>query len=306
MQDASTVDELIGVESNAARVYWDALADVPVHFPARELSKVPEHWRTFGLRRSPITGRNRNAANVGQASLNYLYRLAEAETTLALAAVNLDPALGIWHTDLNNRASFSLDVLEAVRPDVDRYLLTLLQGRTFSWSDFHETRQGACRLLAPLTHELAKSARELRRSVLPIVEFVANEIGNRADPPVRIGTPLTGEWRIKNVGAWPKRMKQAVATSAARCQECGAALTSRRRKFCDACLAGHRKRHNRELGATGRRALERMRTSNDPAAVTARVRRSEALSRRMRELRAWERQYGTDHDWERYEAPVQR
>jgi len=47
-----------------------------------------------------------------------------------------------------------------------------------------------------------------------------------------------------------------------------------------------------------------MRTSNDPSAVTARVKRSETLSRRMRELRAWERKHGKDHDWERYEPEI--
>jgi hypothetical protein len=49
----------------------------------------------FGTRSSPISGSKRYAANPANALLNYTYALLEAETTLALHASGLDPALGI-------------------------------------------------------------------------------------------------------------------------------------------------------------------------------------------------------------------
>ena len=52
----------------------------------------------------------------------------------------------------------ALDVMEAVRPDVDSYVLDLIGETTFSRDDFHETRSGGCRILPPLTHELAGGA----------------------------------------------------------------------------------------------------------------------------------------------------
>jgi hypothetical protein len=58
---------------------------------------------TVGARTSPISGKQRHAANPANALLNYAYALLEAETTLALHASGLDPALGIWHTDERHR-----------------------------------------------------------------------------------------------------------------------------------------------------------------------------------------------------------
>ncbi len=155
--EAPTTSSALAAEASGAKTYWEALAGVQVRFPKADLAKVPEHWLTFGVRRSPITGRNRVAANPANALLNYLYRLAEAETTLALAELGLDPGVGIVHVDTANRDSLTLDVLEAIRPNVDRHLVKLHSQRTFSWSDFHETSQGSCRLLAPLAHLLAET-----------------------------------------------------------------------------------------------------------------------------------------------------
>ena len=45
--------------------------------------------------------------------------------------------------------------MEAVRPNVDRYLLALLRDRAYRASDFFETSRGNCRLLAPLKEAIA-------------------------------------------------------------------------------------------------------------------------------------------------------
>src|SRR5690348_8391506 len=44
------------VESQAARAYWSAWSTLPVNFPKTDLARVPEHWRNFGARVSPLTG----------------------------------------------------------------------------------------------------------------------------------------------------------------------------------------------------------------------------------------------------------
>jgi CRISPR/Cas system-associated endonuclease Cas1 len=87
---------------------------------------VPEHWRTFGQRSSLLSKGPRLATNPAGAILNYLYSLVEAETTLACHAVGLDPGLGIFHVDQRDRASLALDLMEAVRPLVDSYVLALV------------------------------------------------------------------------------------------------------------------------------------------------------------------------------------
>ena len=40
--------------------------------PESDLPRVPEHWRSFGTRASPLTGSPRRAVNAANSALNYL------------------------------------------------------------------------------------------------------------------------------------------------------------------------------------------------------------------------------------------
>ena len=48
---ADRIESRLIAEAKAAEAYWDAWADVPMEFARRD--RVPDHWRTFGMRRSP-------------------------------------------------------------------------------------------------------------------------------------------------------------------------------------------------------------------------------------------------------------
>jgi CRISPR-associated endonuclease Cas1 len=111
------------IESQAARTYWSAWSTLPINFPKNQLRRVPEHWRSFGARVSPLTGSPRLAANPPNAILNYLYALLESEARLAAAALGLDPGMGVLHVDTTARDSLACDLMEVVRPQVDSYLL---------------------------------------------------------------------------------------------------------------------------------------------------------------------------------------
>ncbi|MGB8909627.1 MAG: hypothetical protein WCC84_12860 [Candidatus Cybelea sp.] len=50
---------------------------MPIELAGRD--QVPDHWRTFGMRRSPLTLGPRNATNPLNATLNCLYTLLEIE-----------------------------------------------------------------------------------------------------------------------------------------------------------------------------------------------------------------------------------
>ena len=169
---AERLDEVLMAESVAASVYWPALSGVPVRFTTADERTVPTHWKSVGQRRSPLSQSARMAITPAHALLNYLYALVVAEARIACLTMGLDPGLGILHADKAGRDSLVADVMEPVRPRVDAYLLDLLERRTFPASDFAETRQGSCRLLAPLTHELAKSATTWGQQVGPVVERV--------------------------------------------------------------------------------------------------------------------------------------
>ena len=46
------------------------------NFPTADLNRVPQHWRTFGTRKSPISGSPRLAVNPSNSTLNFFVRLA--------------------------------------------------------------------------------------------------------------------------------------------------------------------------------------------------------------------------------------
>jgi CRISP-associated protein Cas1 len=235
IDQAESFDELMDAERLAAGAYWERWVTIPIRFALRDRERVADHWRSFGLRSSPITGSKRHAINPANALLNYLYTLLEAETTLALHAAGLDPGLGIWHTDERHRDSLALDVMEAARPTIDRYVLDLLTSTTFRARDFHETGRGVCRILPPLTHLLAEAMPALAAAVEPIVV----QLGRIFDRTVTaadagglaFGKPRRPEHRRTIRHTQPLGLPRLTA-----CRTCGTILLDGRRDpYCADC-----------------------------------------------------------------------
>ena len=126
------------LESQGASVYWCAWQNVPVTFPRKDLPRVPEHWRTFGTRKSVLSGSPRLAVNPAQATLNYLYTVLLTESSLAISAMGLDPGLGYVHVDNSYRDSLSCDLMEPVRPQVDAFLFDWISGKAVKREWFFE------------------------------------------------------------------------------------------------------------------------------------------------------------------------
>ena len=62
LPNAETIEAIRQFEAQGASAYWAAWRDLPITFPKTDLPRVPDHWRTFGTRRSPISGSPRLAA----------------------------------------------------------------------------------------------------------------------------------------------------------------------------------------------------------------------------------------------------
>jgi len=171
--DAKDMIGLRTAEAQAAAVYWRAWEQLPVAFTRRDEPRVPAHWRTFGTRTSPLTRSPRLAANPANALLNYLYALLEAEARIALLGMGCDPGLGIQHADQDARDSMACDVMEAIRPRVDAWLLSYLESRVFTKREFFEVRNGNCRLMPVVASELAQTAELWAEALAPVVEDIA-------------------------------------------------------------------------------------------------------------------------------------
>ncbi len=282
LEQADTIELMRQAESQAARGYWQAWTSTPLTFARRDTDRVPDNWRTFGSRTSPLSGGPRLAITPGCVLLNFLYALAEQEAALALRAVGLDPGIGIVHRDQAARDSLALDLLEAVRPTVDQYLLTLLRERTFAARDFYETRRGPVRILPPLTHQLAQTLPVWAEQLAPLAERVAEAL--LADRP----TPLTQARRSAGRNQ-QRRRKPVQRRSAARvpsaCRTCGVVLDDPGRTHCNDCLPDFRTEQQADFADAGPKALAQLRrAAADPAhGGNAGRRRAETMRRHHRE-----------------------
>jgi CRISPR associated protein Cas1 len=184
--------EAIGLlESQAAAEYWSVWEGIPITFPKSDLRRVPDHWRVFAGRRSPISGSQRLAATPLNSILNYCYAISEAESRLAASAMGLDPGLGFLHFDTKARASLACDLMEPVRPQVDAFVLDWIIKATLNREWFFEKRDGNCRLMAPFAAQLAETASMWRRAVAPFAEWVARTLWSTIRKSNREPAPAT-------------------------------------------------------------------------------------------------------------------
>lgn len=303
LDQAHAIDGLLMAESAAAAAYWKAWAEVATPFPARQASRLPVHWLTFGQRHSQLTRSPRLATNPANAILNYLYALLEAETTLALQAIGLDPGMGIFHTDKPGRASMSLDVMEACRPAVDAYLLGLLTQRTLSPRDFIETSRGACRLRPAFARQLAETATVWEGHVAPMAERVAQLLAHATNQP--LPTTLT---QFERRAAWStqRASRKRTARLPDTCRDCGDALPDRRHRYCPACRQkkwGNASQTGRDIAAD---VLQQLRDNgHDPAhGGHAAQLRGGKNALHQAAIREWNKQHGDGHDPERFASDI--
>ena len=258
IEGAATIEELRQLEASAAALYfgaWSGRTDCAPSFAAKDRSRIPPHWSRYEGRRSVLASAasNRKAERPVNALLNYVYALVEAEAILACQAVGLDPGLGIVHADARGRQSLALDVMEPVRPEVDAFVLDMVERRTFRKVEFTETPDGHVRLRSPLTHELAETMPQWAKSLGPIAEHVAHVFGKAMAGTYSAATPLTSR-RLRDAQAVVKARKveatrraaagrvlqRPAAQSAAlplwTCPDCGGAVTNPRHVRCEACI----------------------------------------------------------------------
>jgi CRISPR-associated endonuclease Cas1 len=174
---AESIERVTLTEALAAKLYWHSFADLPILWPRKDEKLVPDHWKKFGSRISPITHSPRQATSPGNTLLNFAYSLLEAEARLAATAMGLDPAIGLLHVDTPNRDSLACDLMEVCRPGgVDAFVLNWLQSEPLRKSDFWEDRNGNCRIASSLAIKLCETSDTWRRLVAPVAEYVAQEL----------------------------------------------------------------------------------------------------------------------------------
>ena len=311
LEHATTLDEMLTCEREGALIYWHCWADVEIRFAPADAKRVPEQWQRFTQRQSPLSKSPRLAVNPGNSLLGYLYTLLAAEARVGCVSAGLSPTLGVVHYDYRHRDSFCLDLVEAVRPAVDAYLLELLATRVFRADDFYETRRGGCRILAPLTHTLAETTVEWARLLAPVCEHVARLLGDTPSSRIdNLPTPLTGdnhhEAREPRRRRTPVRSTMPAAKPPRVCARCGGPLPHQKRVYCLSCEAIFRqeqKEHAHRFPAPIE--IARARSGRDVShGGDAAERRAASTITRKTEVREWDERHGKLDDLSAFEREI--
>ncbi len=150
------VQQLLLVEAKAAYVYFSCWRMLKMRWKGIGRKPIPPEWHSMGLRQSLYGSGNRNATHPVNAMLNYAYAVLESQVRIATVAQELDPAIGYLHTCRPKRAALVYDLMEPLRPQVDRLVLSLVRSHTFSLSDFFLGSDGVCRLHPQLVRQVAQ------------------------------------------------------------------------------------------------------------------------------------------------------
>lgn len=127
--DATTLDEIRGVEGEIARNYFAALPDL-VNVPD------PEFRFEKRTRRPPTDPLN--------ALLSFVYAILSHDARSACEATGLDAAVGFLHRDRPGRPGLALDLVEEFRPFLaDRLVLSLVNRGQVAPAGFRTLENGA-------------------------------------------------------------------------------------------------------------------------------------------------------------------
>ncbi len=153
---AQGLDELLGIEGNAARIYFGDFAGMIKTDEGAGVEAFPFDF----------TGRNRRPPrDAVNALLSLAYSLLARDFTIACYSVGFDPFIGYYHQPRFGRPALALDLMEPFRPLVaDSAVLSAINTGMVTSKDF--VRVGASVALTPGGRKGFFRAYELRMDTL--------------------------------------------------------------------------------------------------------------------------------------------
>jgi CRISPR-associated protein Cas1 len=163
-ESAGSLEELLGIEGNAARIYFGEFAGMMK--PDEEAGTAPLPFEMDGRNRRPP----RDPVN---AMLSLGYSLLTKDLTVACYAVGFDPYVGFYHQPRFGRPALALDLMEPFRAlIVDSAVLTAVNTGMVTARDF--VRAGGAVALTAGGRKAFFRAYEMRMDALvthPLFEY---------------------------------------------------------------------------------------------------------------------------------------
>jgi CRISP-associated protein Cas1 len=152
-----TVSQLMGVEGRVGYAYFDVWRTCRIKWKGTDRYPIPDDWHQIERRSSKLGSTshpNRFATHPINAMLNYAYGVLESQVRMQVVVAGLDPTIGILHGNARGQHGLVYDLMEPLRPIVDRKVLEFVQSRTFHPADFTLANNGNCRLNPELTRNV--------------------------------------------------------------------------------------------------------------------------------------------------------
>ncbi len=115
-------DKLLGFEGWCAKNYFLAISSI-----------LPKKWQFESRSQHP-------AKDEFNAVLNYIYGIGYSDVEKIIILSGLDPNAGFYHSDAYGKPTLSYDLIELVRPMMDKITISLFTKRQVksSWFESHE------------------------------------------------------------------------------------------------------------------------------------------------------------------------
>jgi CRISPR-associated endonuclease Cas1 len=138
--------KILGYEGAAAAIYYYCWHGLPLKWTKLSKRPIPRSWHEVGSRRMVWRKDSNQARHPINAMLNYGYGVLISQLHADIVAAGFDPTIGLAHFRTNNPIPLACDLMEPLRPVVDREVLTFAMTHTFEPGDFSINRIGGCRL----------------------------------------------------------------------------------------------------------------------------------------------------------------
>jgi CRISPR-associated protein Cas1 len=128
-EKATSLDELLGIEGNGARIYFGGFSG---------MIKVEAEEETPTVFQMDFDGRNRRPPkDAVNAMLSLAYSILAKDFTITCYAVGFDPLIGFYHQPRFGRPALALDLMEPFRPLIaDSAVINAINTRMITPSDF--------------------------------------------------------------------------------------------------------------------------------------------------------------------------
>lgn len=150
--NANGLDELRGIEGEAASVYFSVFDDL-----------ILQQKETFVFK-------NRNKRpplDYVNAMLSFSYTLLAGMCSSGIETVGLDPYVGFMHCDRPGRISLALDLMEEFRAVyADRFVLTIINKKILNESDFIRKENGSVIMTDDAKKEFLKHWQNKKQEVI--------------------------------------------------------------------------------------------------------------------------------------------